>query len=74
MGTLRSMATSKAQVLEADLARITADIQSGISSTSTDGTTVSVDLAVLEREAKRLRGEISLENRKRPKTGTLRIW
>jgi hypothetical protein len=68
------MATTKAQLLEAELTRVQAKIQSGISSTATDGTSVSLDLAALEREANRLRGEISLEARKRPKTGTLRIW
>jgi len=68
------MATSRTQTLQAELTRIRAQIQSGISSTSTDGTSVSVDLAALEREAKRLEAEISTENRRRPKTGTLRIW
>jgi len=68
------MANSQTQTDEQRLAQIEEDLASGISSTTTDGTSVSVDLAALEREANRLRSQIANRSRRRPKTGTLRIW
>lgn len=70
----RSEMVTKTETLETTLRRIEQRIQKGISSTATDGTAISVDLKALEREAGRLRSQISLEQRRRPKSGTMRIW
>ncbi len=62
------------QDLQRQLATIERRIQSGVQWTATDGTSTTLNLQTLEREAKRLRSKIQLYQRNRPRVGRMRIW
>ena len=59
---------------EERLAQLERQIQAGVTSTTTDGTTTTVDLKAMQEEANRLRRNIATESRRRPKVGSLRIF
>ncbi len=62
------------QKLQAEIAKLDAKLAQGISSTTTDGTSVSVDLKVVQAERDRLQALLVFQQRRRPRSGTMRIW